>query len=95
MLPSVYLQRAYNINDATSRLNRCQGAGCHIPVEWRKITPKHPLAPGEYGLVALPKGNYLMPTRVFDFAIDPQAPRNTVVAPRAQESSFQQQPQTN
>ena len=45
--------------------------------QWVKITPAHPLAPGEYGLVALPKGQNLIPTQVFDFAIDPGAPRNT------------------
>ena len=47
---------------------------------WWKVVPKEPLAPGEYGLVALPKGQSLFPTRIFDFAIDPGAPRNTVVA---------------
>ncbi len=52
--------------------------------EWQKITPRKPLAPGEYGLLALPKGQGLAPTRVFDFAIDPNAPRNQgVVLPSA------------
>jgi hypothetical protein len=50
--------------------------------DWEKIMPKHPLAPGEYALVALPEQQNLYSTRVFDFAIDPKAPRNSVVAPR-------------
>ena len=55
--------------------------------EWQKITPRKPLAPGEYGLLALPKGQGLAPTRVFDFAIDPNAPRNQgVVLPRTDDT---------
>ena len=47
---------------------------------WQKITPKEPLAPGEYGLILLPKGQGWISPRVYDFAIDPQAPRNTGIA---------------
>lgn len=51
--------------------------------QWQKITPKNPLAPGEYGLVALPQGQNLVPTRVFDFAIDPPAAQNSnIVLPQ-------------
>jgi hypothetical protein len=43
---------------------------------WQKITTKGPLPPGEYALVCMPRGQNLLPTRVFDFAIDPKAPAN-------------------
>lgn len=42
--------------------------------DWQKITPKEPLPPGEYVLMGMPRGANLFPARVFDFAIDPQAP---------------------
>lgn len=64
-------------SEALVEVNREQVAG----TAWQKITPRQPLAPGEYGLVALPKGQALFATRVFDFAIDPKAPRNSVLAP--------------
>lgn len=50
---------------------------------WIKITPAHPLPPGEYGLVALANRQNLIPTQVFDFAIDLGAPRNSnIVLPQ-------------
>jgi hypothetical protein len=64
-------------SEALVEVNREQVAG----TAWQKITPRQSLAPGEYGLVALPKGQALFATRVFDFAIDPKAPRNSVLAP--------------
>ncbi|QNI34379.1 hypothetical protein H7849_11065 [Alloacidobacterium dinghuense] len=45
--------------------------------DWQKITASEPLAPGEYALMCLPRGQNLFPTRVFDFAIDPKAPANS------------------
>ena len=47
---------------------------------WQKITPTAPLAPGEYGLILLPKGRALFQARVYDFAIDPKAPQNKAIA---------------
>ncbi len=44
--------------------------------DWQKITPKEPLAPGEYALVPMPRGQNLFPSAVFDFSIDPKAPAN-------------------
>jgi hypothetical protein len=44
--------------------------------DWQKITPNEPLLPGEYALMCMPRGPYLFPARVFDFAIDPKAPRS-------------------
>jgi hypothetical protein len=44
--------------------------------DWQKITPDEPLAPGEYALVCMPRGQNLFSGRVFDFAIDPKAPAN-------------------
>ena len=41
---------------------------------WWKMKPKQPLLPGEYGLMQLPKGQYLFGSVVYDFAIDPTAP---------------------
>jgi hypothetical protein len=42
--------------------------------DWLKMTPKEPLADGEYGLMRLPKGQNLFATSVFDFAMDATAP---------------------
>lgn len=41
---------------------------------WWNIKPKQPLPPGEYGLMQLPKGQYLFGSVVYDFAIDLTAP---------------------
>ncbi|WP_158751993.1 hypothetical protein [Acidobacterium sp. S8] len=44
--------------------------------DWKKITPREPLTPGEYALAPMPRGQNLFPTAVFDFAVDPTAPSN-------------------
>jgi hypothetical protein len=44
--------------------------------DWRKITPRDPLPPGEYALLCMPRGQDLLPAEIFDFAIDPKAPAN-------------------
>lgn len=43
---------------------------------WMKITPKEPLAPGEYALQPAPKVANTFSTVVFDFALDPKAPNS-------------------
>ena len=43
-------------------------------IDCYKITPKQPLAPGEYGLMQVPKAQNLFNSAVYDFAIDPSAP---------------------
>jgi hypothetical protein len=45
-----------------------------LPGGWLKLTPKAPLAPGEYALSPIPKAQNSFSTVLFDFAIDPQAP---------------------
>ena len=44
--------------------------------DWQKLTPSEPLQPGEYALMCMPRGKNLLPTHVFDFAVDPKAPAN-------------------
>jgi hypothetical protein len=41
---------------------------------WVKITPKAPLAPGEYALTPLPRAANTFATVVFDFSMNPAAP---------------------
>ena len=61
--------------------------------DWKKITSNEPLPPGEYALTLMPRGQNLLPTIVFDFAIDPQAPANpNAVMPTAATSSESQSP---
>jgi hypothetical protein len=49
---------------------------------WVKITPKTPLAPGEYALNPIPRSQNQPSPVVFDFSIDPAAPNTSdVVAP--------------
>jgi hypothetical protein len=55
--------------------------------DWQKITPKEPLAPGEYALMPMPRGQNLFPTAVFDFAVDPKAPANANAILPARNSS--------
>jgi hypothetical protein len=44
--------------------------------DWYKLTTKEPLAPGEYGLMALPKRQDEFTPGIYDFAIDPTAAEN-------------------
>jgi len=56
--------------------------------DWRRITPNEPLPPGEYALMCMPRGQNLIPTRVFDFAVDPKAPANSdIVTPTTDKQS--------
>jgi hypothetical protein len=48
--------------------------------DWKKITPKEPLEPGEYALVYLPHRQDMVPAQIFDFAIDPKAPASQGVS---------------
>ena len=50
---------------------------------WLKITPKGPLATGEYALQPVPKVANTFSTVVFDFTLDPKAPNS----PEARSSS--------
>ena len=47
--------------------------------DWYKLTPKEALTPGEYGWMALPKGQNTFGTAIYDFAIDGAAPENAGV----------------
>jgi hypothetical protein len=44
---------------------------------WLKITPKEPLAPGEYALQPIPKVANTFSTVVFDFTVDSKAPNSS------------------
>jgi hypothetical protein len=56
--------------------------------DWRKIAPNNPLQPGEYALMYMPRGQNLVPTQIFDFAVDPTAPANPdAVTPSAETQS--------
>jgi hypothetical protein len=54
--------------------------------DWQKLTPNEPLPPGEYALVYMPRGQNLLPTQVFDFAVDPNAPANVSVVTPAEDA---------
>ena len=43
---------------------------------WFRITPKEPLAPGEYALQPIPRVANTFSTVVFDFTLDPNAPNS-------------------
>jgi hypothetical protein len=47
-----------------------------LPEGWLKLTPKGPLAPGEYALQPVPKVANTFSVVVFDFTIDPDAPNS-------------------
>ncbi|HEV2273632.1 MAG TPA: hypothetical protein VGR96_05670 [Acidobacteriaceae bacterium] len=44
--------------------------------DWYKVSPKQPLAPGEYGWMALPNRQDTFGVTLYDFAIDGTAPEN-------------------
>ena len=44
--------------------------------DWQKIVPDGPLPPGEYALMCMPRGQNLLPSQIFDFGVDPDAPAN-------------------
>ena len=44
--------------------------------DWYRVVPKLPLAPGEYGLMRMPKGQNLFGVNIYDFAVDPNALEN-------------------
>jgi hypothetical protein len=46
-----------------------------LPDGWLKITPANPLAPGEYALQPVTKVANTFSTVIFDFSIDPKAPK--------------------
>lgn len=48
-----------------------------LPGGWLKITPKEPLAVGEYALQPVPKVANTFSTVVFDFTLDPKAPNSS------------------
>jgi hypothetical protein len=52
-----------------------------------KLTPKHPLSPGEYGLMTLPKGQNAFGIVIYDFAIDATATENAGALAADQDSS--------
>jgi hypothetical protein len=54
-----------------------EGSIERLPGGWLKLTPKSPLAAGEYALSPIPKAQNAFSTVLFDFAIDPQAPNAT------------------
>lgn len=47
--------------------------------DWYSVSPKAPLAPGEYGFTRLPKGQSFFDVNIYDFAIDPAAAENSSV----------------
>ena len=56
--------------------------------DWQKLTPSEPLQVGEYALMCMPRGQNLLPARVFDFAIDPKAPANPTAIRSPTSTSF-------
>jgi hypothetical protein len=47
-----------------------------LPDGWLKLTPKEPLAPGEYALQPVPRVANTFSVVVFDFTLDPKAPNS-------------------
>jgi hypothetical protein len=47
-----------------------------LPDGWLKLTPKEPLAPGEYDLQPVPRVANTFSVVVFDFTLDPKAPNS-------------------
>jgi hypothetical protein len=47
-----------------------------LPAGWLKITPRDPLATGEYALQPVPKVANTFSTVAFDFTLDPKAPNS-------------------
>jgi hypothetical protein len=79
------LVMTFNTTQITGKVSRSVAAVEVIKerlanTNWQKITPKEPLPPGEYGLILLPQGQALFSARVYEFAIDPTAPRNMELA---------------